>query len=191
MNSQHLRSVMLITCNMARAKWYEGTAQLLSLTELNRIYFSFIYWLKPLTNELHNVINPVKVLILDMMLSGKLTCTSPRNILIVHATESLGFCLTKWLYIIPGNILIVPTAQLIRFCLTKWLYITSGNILIVHAAESLRFCLTKWLYITPGNVLTVPAAQVIRFCQPKWLCITSGNVLIVPTAQVIRFCLIK
>ena len=31
----------LITCNMCFT-WYEGTAQLLSLTELKRIYFSFI-----------------------------------------------------------------------------------------------------------------------------------------------------
>ena len=30
----------LITCNLQCATWYEETAQLLSLTELNRIYFS-------------------------------------------------------------------------------------------------------------------------------------------------------
>ena len=37
----------LIMCNMS---WYKGTVQLLSLTELNRINFSFFYRLKPLIN---------------------------------------------------------------------------------------------------------------------------------------------
>ena len=35
------RNRMQITCNLSCATWYEGTAQLLSLS-LNRLYFSFI-----------------------------------------------------------------------------------------------------------------------------------------------------
>ena len=34
-----------------RATWYKGTAQLLSLTEFNCIYFSFILLAEPLTDE--------------------------------------------------------------------------------------------------------------------------------------------
>ena len=43
----HVQRVVL------HATWYEGTAQLLSLTEfnLNRIYLSFILLAKPLTDE--------------------------------------------------------------------------------------------------------------------------------------------
>ena len=33
------------------AMWYQGTFQLLSLTVLNRIYFSFILLAEPLTDE--------------------------------------------------------------------------------------------------------------------------------------------
>ena len=41
----------IITCSALRATWYEGTAQLLSLTQLNRIYFSIIILAEPLTDE--------------------------------------------------------------------------------------------------------------------------------------------
>ena len=36
---------------MLLALWYEGTAQLSSLTESNHIYFSFILLAEPLTDE--------------------------------------------------------------------------------------------------------------------------------------------
>ena len=36
---------------MPCATWYEGTAQLLSLTELDRIYFSFVLLAEPLSDE--------------------------------------------------------------------------------------------------------------------------------------------
>ena len=41
----------LITCNMSCATCYEGTTQLLSLRELNCIYFSFILLDEKLTDE--------------------------------------------------------------------------------------------------------------------------------------------
>ena len=41
----------LITCNMG-GTWYEGTAQLLSLTELKSHLFQlYLYWLRPLSND--------------------------------------------------------------------------------------------------------------------------------------------
>ena len=41
----------LSMCNMSCATWYKGTAQLLSLTDLNHIYFSFILLAETLTDE--------------------------------------------------------------------------------------------------------------------------------------------
>ena len=41
----------LLSCNMSCATWYEGTAQLLSLTELKSHLFSFILLAEPLTAE--------------------------------------------------------------------------------------------------------------------------------------------
>ena len=41
----------IITCNASCASWHERTAQLLSLTEFNPIYFSFILLAKPLTAD--------------------------------------------------------------------------------------------------------------------------------------------
>ena len=45
------RALALITCNMSCAAWYEGTAQLLSLTELKSHLFQLFYWMKTLTDE--------------------------------------------------------------------------------------------------------------------------------------------
>ena len=46
----HVQNIERLPCAsvMLRATWYEGTAQLLSLTELNRIYLSFILLAEPL-----------------------------------------------------------------------------------------------------------------------------------------------
>ena len=48
-----------ITHDMSCAGWYEGTAQLLVWQILHCIYFSFICWLKPLTNETTQVYFPL------------------------------------------------------------------------------------------------------------------------------------
>ena len=41
----------LITCNMPYATRYEGTTQLLSLTEFESFILDLFYWLKPLPDE--------------------------------------------------------------------------------------------------------------------------------------------
>ena len=37
-STYHMQNVVIL------ARWYEGTAQLLGLTEINHIYFSFVFW---------------------------------------------------------------------------------------------------------------------------------------------------
>ena len=42
----------LFTCNVSRASWYEGTAELLRLTD-SRLFRLYFYWLRRLTDEEH------------------------------------------------------------------------------------------------------------------------------------------